>query len=593
LAYVELRCSRVPEFGCIESIKGGEKMSYDLLIKGGRIYDGSGLPSFIGDIGVKAGRIAEIGRIHENAKQTIDAQGLAVSPGFIDHHTHMDAQVFWDPFATSEPQHGVTSIVMGNCGLTLAPVKDASAAYDALVKNFVRVEAIPRSVLEQGVPWGWHTFGDYLDALEGKVGINVGGLVGHIAVRQYAMAEESVEREATAKEIEQMRGLVRAAMEGGALGFSTNRNERHMREDGKPVASRLASDEELFALCGVLGDLNAGVIETIFGRNRIEHFQSYDRLARATGRPVLWQSLHHRWVEPNLWREQLNAVEPIFKDGFQAYGLSQTVPLVRHFSLRNAQVFDEFPTWKALMFLPEAARKDAFKDAETRKKLRADLADPRPTNFHRRWDIVRVEKTVKAENDKYAGKTVEEMARMRGQDPLDALIDLSLEEDLGTVFWNANTGGDPVAMGEILRSPYVLVGTSDAGAHVQFGADFGYGTTLLGLWVRERKVLSLEHAIHKLTFHVASIFGLQGRGLLRTGQAADIVVFDSENVKAHEPEWAADYPGATKRLIQRSDGIHQTIVNGRPIYQNGCLTGELPGEVLRGSAYRGRQAVAA
>jgi N-acyl-D-aspartate/D-glutamate deacylase len=568
-------------------------MSYDLLIKGGRIYDGSGLPSFIGDVGVKGGRIVEIGRIQQSAKQTIDAQGLAVSPGFIDHHTHMDAQIFWDPYATSEPQHGVTSIVMGNCGLTLAPVKAADSAYDALVKSFVRVEAIPRSVLEQGVPWGWHTFGDYLDTLEGKVGINVGGLVGHIAVRQYVMGEESVEREATAKEIEQMKGLVREAMEGGALGFSTNRNERHMREDGKPVASRLASDEELFALCGVLTELNSGVIETIFGRNKIEHFQSYDRLARETGRPILWQSLHHRWVEPNLWREQLNAVAPIFKDGFQAYGLSQTVPLVRHFALKNAQVFDEFPTWKALMFLPEAARKEAFKDPETRKKLRADLADPRPTNFHRRWDIVRVEKVVKPENQKYVGKTVEEMARMRGQDPLDALLDLSLEEDLGTVFWNANTGGDPEAMGEILRSPYVLVGTSDAGAHVQFGADFGYGTTLLGLWVRERKVLSLEHAIHKLTFHVASIFGLQGRGLLRTGQVADIVIFNPDSVKAHEPEWAQDYPGATKRLIQRSDGIHHTIVNGRPVYENGRLTGELPGEVLRGSAFHGRQAAAA
>jgi N-acyl-D-aspartate/D-glutamate deacylase len=568
-------------------------MSYDLIIKGGRIYDGSGLPSFLGDVAVQNGRIAEIGRIKESANQTIDAQGLAVSPGFIDHHTHMDAHVFWDPYATSEPQHGITSIVMGNCGLSLAPAQPSDAGRDALVKSFVRVEAIPRGVLEQGVPWGWHTFGEYLDTLEGKTGVNVSGLVGHIAVRQYAMGEESVERAATGKEIEQMKALVQQAMEGGALGFSTNRNERHMREDGKPVASRLASDEELFSLCGVLADLNSGVIETIFGRNKIEHFQFYNRLARDTGRPILWQSLHHRWSEPNLWREQLAAVEPIFKDGFQAYGLSQTVPLVRHFALKNAQVFDEFPTWKALMFLPEAARKEAFKDAETRQKLRADLADPRPTNFHRRWDIVRVEKVVKPENAEYVGKTVEEMARMRGQDPVDALLDLSIEEDLGTVFWNANTGGDPAAMGEILSSPYVLVGTSDAGAHVQFGADFGYGTTLLGLWVRERKVLSLEHAIHKLTFHVASVFGLRGRGMLRVGHAADIVVFDPDTVKAHEPEWATDYPGGTKRLIQRSDGIHHTIVNGRPVFENGRMTGDLPGQVLRGSAYRGRHAAAA
>ena len=566
-------------------------MAYDLVIKGGRIYDGSGMPSYMGDIAIRNGRIVEIGRISDGARRTIDAGGLAVSPGFIDHHTHMDAQILWDPYATSEPQHGVTSIVMGNCGLALAPAKPSD--HDAIVKSFVRVEAIPRSVLDQGVPWGWHTYGDYLDALEGKIGVNVGGLAGHIAVRQYAMGEESVERAATAKEIEQMKGLVLEAMESGALGISTNRNERHMREDGKPVGSRLATDEELFALCQVLSDLNSGVIETILGLNKIDHFKFYDRLARVTGRPILWQSLQHRWAEPNLWREQLDAVAPIFEDGYQAYGLSHTVPLVRHFSLKNCQVFDEFPTWKAIMFLPVEARREALKEPETRKKLRADLLDPRRTNFHRRWDVVRVEKCVKPENQRYNGKSVAEMAALRGQEPLEAFLDLALEENLDTVFWNANNGGDAAAMGEILRSPYVLIGTSDAGAHVQFGADFGYGTTLLGLWVRERQLLSLEYAVHKLTFHIASIFGLEGRGLLRPGYAADVAIFDPKTVGAHEPEWANDYPGKTKRLIQRAEGMHATIVNGRPIYEDGKLTGELPGEVLRGTAYRGRQAAAA
>ena len=568
-------------------------MSYDLLIKGGRIYDGSGLPSYMGDVGIKEGRIVEIGRVKESAKRTIDAQGLAVAPGFIDHHTHMDAQVFWDPYATSEPQHGVTSIVMGNCGLTLAPVKSSDAARDALVKSFVRVEAMPRKVLEQGVPWGWHTFGDYLDTLEGKIGINVGGLVGHIAVRQYVLGEESVERAATSREVEKMKALVREAMEGGALGFSTNRNDRHMREDGKPVASRLASEEELFALCNVLTDLNSGIIETILGRNSINDFEFYDQLARLSGRPIIWQSIQHRWSKPNFWREQLDAVAKIFRDGFQTYGLSHTVPVERHFCLKNAQIFDAFPTWKALMFLPEGARKEAFRDPETRKKLHADFMDPRPTTFHRRWDIVRVEKVMRPENQKYVGKTVEEMARMRGQDPVDALIDLSLEEDLGTVFWNANSGGDPAAMAEILKSPYVLIGTSDAGAHVQFGAEFGYCTTLLGLWVRERGLLTLEHAVHKLSFHIASIYGLAGRGLVRPGYAPDLVIFDPNTVKACEPEWAADYPGGARRFAQRSEGIHYTIVNGTPVYEEGRLTGELPGQILRGSAYRAVQAIVA
>jgi N-acyl-D-aspartate/D-glutamate deacylase len=565
-------------------------MAYDLLIKGGRIYDGSGLPAFVGDVAVKDGRIVEIGRARDGAARTIDAQGLAVSPGFIDHHTHMDAHVFWDPYATSEPQHGVTSIVMGNCGLTLAPAKPSDQ--DALVKSFVRVEAIPRRVLEQGVPWGWRSFGDYLNALEGKVGINVGGLVGHIAVRQYALGEESVERAATAGEVEAMKQLVREAMEGGALGFSTNRNDRHMREDGKPVASRLASEEEVFGLCTVLADLNSGIIETILGRNSIQDFEFYDRLARLTGRPIIWQSIQHRWSKPNFWREQLDAVARIFAQGFQAYGLSHTVPVERHFSLQNAQVFDAFPTWKALMFLPEEARKQAFKDPATRKKLRADLADPRPTTFHRRWDIVRVEKVLRPENHNYVGKTVEEVARMRGQDSLDAFLDLSLEEDLRTVFWNSNSGGAPAAMAEILKSPHVLIGTSDAGAHVQYGAEFGYGTTLLGLWVRERGLLTLEHAIHKLSFHIASIYGLVGRGLLRPGYIADVVVFDPGTVRACEPELTDDYPGGAKRFIQRSEGICYTIVHGRPVYEDGRLTGDLPGQVLRGSAYRLCQAAA-
>ncbi|HXG52655.1 MAG TPA: amidohydrolase family protein [candidate division Zixibacteria bacterium] len=565
-------------------------MEYDLLVRRGRIVDGSGLPSFVADLGVRDGKIVEIGRLTGAAARTIDAEGLAVAPGFIDHHTHLDAQMLWDPYGTCEPQHGITTVIMGNCGLTLAPV--SAGGEDALVKSFVRVEAIPRFALEQGVKWAWRSYGDYLDNFEGKVGINVGGLVGHIALRHDVMGEEAVERAATPKEVQRMRAAVLEAMQGGALGISTNRNERHMREDGKPVASRLADDEELFALCDVLAEHNAGVIETILGRNKIEHFQFYHQLARRTQRPILWQSLQHRWAEPNLWREQLDAVEGIFRDGYQAYGLSHTVPLVRHFDLKNCQVFDEFPTWKSLMFLPVEVRKQALRDPETRAKLRADLADPRPTNFHRRWDILRVEKTARPENRGYNGRTIAEVAAMRGQDPLDAFLDLSLEEDLSTVFWNANNGGDPRAMGEILRSPYVLVGTSDAGAHVQFGADFGYGTTLLGLWVRERQIMSLEQAVYKLTFHVASIFGLGRRGLLRPGYAADLAIFDPETVGADEPEWANDYPANSKRLIQRSRGVHYTIVNGRVIHEEGRMTGELPGHVLRGALYREQRAAA-
>ena len=559
-------------------------MDYDLLIRGGRVVDGSGLPSYVADVGIKNGKVVDIGRLKGSAARTIDAAGLVVAPGFIDHHTHMDGQILWDPYGTSEPQHGVTSIIMGNCGLALAPVE--AGGEDAIIKSFVRVEAIPRIALEKGVPWGWRSYGDYLDRLEGKVGINVGGIVGHIAVRQYVMGEESVERTATADEIEKMRQLVSESILGGALGFSTNRNERHMREDGLPVPSRLATEEELLALCDVTRELNSGVIQTNHGRHCVEQIPEYDRIVRRTCRPLIWQSVQYKESEPELWKNMLDGIANTFRDGYQAYGLTHTVPLMRHFTMKDAQTFDEFPVWKNLMFLSEEARKQAFADAETRKKMRDDMAEPRPVSFHRNWGRVIVEKVAKAENQRYVGKSVAEVAALRNIDALDAFLDLSLEENLDTTFETTNRGFNPEVMSTIMKSPYVIIGTSDAGAHVQFGADFGYCTTLLGMWVRDRQMISLEQAIHKLTFHVASVYGIEGRGLLRPGFAADVTIFDPKTIKACAPEWAEDYPSNTKRLIQRSEGICQTIVNGKVIYEDGKLSGEMPGQVLRGTAYQ-------
>jgi N-acyl-D-aspartate/D-glutamate deacylase len=277
-----------------------------------------------------------------------------------------------------------------------------------------------------------------------------------------------------------------------------------------------------------------------------------------------------------------------FHDGYRAYGITNADPLLTQFTLKNAQVFDELPTWKNVMFLPEAARREALRDPATRATLRAELEEDKPTVFHRRWEHVDVAKVRDPEHAEYIGASVTEVAARRGQHPTDAFIDLSLEEDFETVFTTDPVGGDPTATAEILRSPYVLVGQSDAGAHIEFSAHFGYGTTLLGLWVRDRGALTLEQAVQKLTFEVASVYGLEGRGLLRPGYAADLVVFDLATVNACEPEWQDDFPAQTRRLIQRSEGVHYTIVNGQTVYADGQLSGAVPGQVLRGAAYQGR-----
>ncbi|MGH7928057.1 MAG: amidohydrolase family protein, partial [Candidatus Binatia bacterium] len=323
---------------------------YDLMLKGGRVYDGSGLPSYNADVAVANGKIVDIGRLNGGAKRTINVDGLAVAPGFIDPHTHLDAQLFWDPMGTSSCYHGVTSVIIGNCGLSLAPAKPEDR--DAVIKSFVRVEAISRRVLEEGVQWKWTSTPEYLTALGSKLGINAAALVGHIAVRHYVMGEDAVEREATAEEIEKMRALVRQGMDAGAVGFSTNQNPRHIREDRKPVASRLASDQELSALLDVLGEMNAGVVQLSGGgtdaRGRIAYAAG---MARRTGRPVLWQSISHSWSRPDHWKGMLDSTAKVFREeGLPIYAMTQAKPFEMRYTLLDAQCFDEFPTWKTAMF---------------------------------------------------------------------------------------------------------------------------------------------------------------------------------------------------------------------------------------------------
>ena len=559
---------------------------YDLLLKGGRIYDGSGMPSYYGDVAIKNGRIVEIGRLN-GARRTLNVDGLAVAPGFIDPHTHLDAQLLWDPLGTSSCFHGVTSVIVGNCGLSLAPAKPEDR--DAVIKSFVRVEAISRRVLEEGFEWKWTSTGEYLSVLGSRLGINAAALVGHIAVRHYVMGEDAVERQATAEEVGKMKQLVRQGMEAGAVGFSTNQNPRHIREDRKPVASRLASDDELGSLLDVLGEMNAGVVQLSGGgadaRGRIAYAAG---MARRTGRPVLWQSITHSWSRPNFWQEMLANTQRIFKEeGLPIYAMTQAKPFENRYTLLDAQCFDEFPTWKAAMFSPVTARKQMFADPELRKKLRAEaIEDQSPSVFPRRWDVVFVDHVGLDKNKPFERKSVQEVAKAQGKDGLDCFLDLSLEEDLKARFAHINTQGDPNAVCEILKHPSVMIGQSDAGAHMGYDARFGYSTAFLGRWVRDHGIMSLEDAVHKLTFRVASIFGLGDRGLLRPGLAADVAVFDPQTVNTLEPEYVQDLPGNETRMIQRAAGVPHTIVNGEVVIENGAPTGVLPGKVLRPSGWR-------
>jgi N-acyl-D-aspartate/D-glutamate deacylase len=549
------------------------------------VVDGSGAEPVSADVGIVGSTIADIGSLSGSAVRTIDADGLVVSPGFIDHHTHMDAQILWDPYATSEPQNGITSIVMGNCGLTLAPVRPGRG--DDLLKSFVRVEAMNRAALEIGIPWTWNTYGDYLDTISKRLGVNVGGLVGHIAIREYVLGSDSTERAATEAEIAEMKTLVHDALTAGALGMSTNRNQRHMREDGKPVPSRLATDDEVIALGGVLDELNAGIIETVHETPpRADQIDWYAKIAGATHRPLVWQAIQPRWDVPELWKEQLAATQRAFSGGVKVYPTTSTFQIVNRVTLKTAQIFDEFPTWRRLMFLPLPARMEAFRDAETRQKMRSEWKVDHPTTFHRRWDLIKVVATARPENEKYLKQTVEEVAREQGKDPLDAFLDLALSEELETEFQSAGREGDPDVLTAILQSPEVLIGLSDAGAHTSFQAGFGYATRLLGTWVRDRGALTLEQAIYRLTSQVASVYGIKNRGLLSPGYAADVTIFDPATINAGDAEPANDYPGGGRRMVQPSSGIQYTIVNGRPIYEEGRLTGDLPGQLLRGAAYK-------
>jgi N-acyl-D-amino-acid deacylase len=553
-------------------------MQYDLIIRNGKVVDGSGIPGFFGDVAISGNSIVEIGQVSGDARRVLDAEGLVVAPGIIDNHTHYDAQVTWDPLCTFSCYHGATTVVIGNCSLALAPAHQEDR--EMLAGVLSHVEAIPLEAIRSGVKWSWETIPQYLDALDQRLGINVASLIGHSAVRRYVMGEASQERHATDHEVAAMKAIVREGIEAGAVGVSFERNLRHFDWNGRLAPTNLASDSEIFAVAGVVDEVGRGVIQ--FGGDQKLGAQ----IAKQSRHPVFYGNITQQAVAPDRWRKQLVEAESLMRQGHRAYQFVMPRPGDLRYTLKTAQHFDAMATWKSVMLLPLDKRKEAFRDPEVRAKLHLEAVDTprdpsRAGDFTRRWDLQFVFRPALPKHQYLKGKSVAEIAREQNRDVLDTFLDLSLEEDLETEFERREVNSDEAAMTALLTSPYTVIGQSDGGAHVVFRTDYSYSTYLLSHWVRERGIMSLEDAIRKLTFVPASLFGLFDRGLVRPGMAADLMIFDPATIGPLEPGEAEDLPGGARRRKQLARGIEWTVVNGQVLIERGEHTGVYPGKVAR------------
>lgn len=562
-------------------------MSYDLVVKNGMLIDGSGLPRYRADIGVRSGKIATIGRISEPAEETIDAEGHVVTPGFVDGHTHMDAQIFWDPLGSSSCYHGVTTVVMGNCGFTLAPCREAET--DFVFRNLERAEDIAREALLAGIDWGWETFPEYLDVLDTlPKGINYSGYIGHSALRTYVMGERAFEEHASDDDLKVMSQHVKDALDAGAMGFSTSRSQTHKTSDDRPVASRVADWSEVEIIAQAMAERNAGILQiSVDVRGTPEevknNYGQLKTLSIETGRPVTFGMFSMRDA-PSDWRYCLDLFETSASEGARMFGQVHTRELSILLSFETRLPFDQWDVWRDIRSLPLEEQKRALGDADTKKKLIAAANKPydgpqmigpdaRPPDWDRMFVL-----------DKIEGphQTMAEIARVRGVDPVELMIDLALENDMKIFFRQPIANEDQDHALEMMKHPRSVVTFSDAGAHVSQIMDNSLQTHLLSHWVREKQAFTLEEAVRCITHDTATHWGFYDRGLIREGMAADMVVFDPDTVGACMPVVLADLPAGAKRLKQTSIGILATIVNGKTVLKNNIHTGAYPGRVLRG-----------
>ena len=568
-------------------------MSLDLLIRNGTIVDGSGAARYEGDVAVLDGRVVEIGRIRSGAERVIDADGLIVAPGFVDGHTHMDAQVAWDPIGSCSCWHGVTTVIMGNCGFALAPCRPEEREWFA--RCLTAVEDIPTEAMLSGIDWTWETFPEYLATVDRlPKAINYGAYIGHSALRMYVMGKRALSEPATEEDLARMTAAVKEAIRAGAMGFSSSRATTHVTPDNTPVASRIAEWSEVDRLVGAMGELGAGIFQVgpdISGGAAQRAFLArLKRVALESGRPVMFGTISSRQgVDPNPWSYQLEYLDECTAAGAHVWGQTTTRSINAIFSLKSYLPFDVLPAWRELRRLPLAEQKARLADPATRRALVAEEARMKPRDKVLQGGGAATTDPRKPDYDNlYAMKDVEwndptvaELAAARGQHPVEVMIDLALAND-NQVFVQPLVNEHPDHVLGMLRHPRTLATFSDSGAHVCQEMGSSLQTHMLSYWVRAKQAFTLEQAVRKLAFDNAAAWGLADRGLLKAGYRADLVLFDAARVKPAMPTVEADLPGGARRLVQKAEGIAATIVNGEVTLENGKPTGRLPGALLRG-----------